>query len=286
MMRFSDTAFGVICVAASAAAFSTAGLFARVLDPDVWTMLFWRGVFGSLMLAVFALVLQGKPALSSFRLNRAGWVVALCSSLSTICFIAALRLTTVADVTITFATTPFLAAGLAWLWSRRREKTSTLVASAVAFCGVLILASQSIGSLHSMAGIMLALLSAFFVALMMVVLRHNSAVSFLPAACISGLLCALLVLPAASPLAVSGTDFLWLVAFGTVQFALGLLLLIWGAQRVSPARAGLISSIETPLAPLLVWLAFAEAPGTATLIGGSIVMFAVIADILLSDKRA
>ncbi len=282
LMRLSDTTFGILCVAASAATFSTAGLFTRIIELDVWTLLFWRGSLGGLALLAFIVVVRPGSSLADFRLGRAGWLVALCSALSTILFIHALRLTSVADVTITFATTPFFAAGITWFVTGRWEKRSTLIASLVAFCGVLILASQSLGQTHSLAGILLALLAAFFVALLIVVLRHNPAVSFLPAACISGFLCALMVLPAATPFPLQAMQVPWLVAFGVVQFALGLLLLVLGAQRISATRSGLISSVETPLAPMLVWAAFGEAPSSVTLVGGAIVMSAVISDILLA----
>ena len=42
---------GVTLVVLSAFAFSTAGFFTRLIDTDVWTMLFWRGLFGGLFIA-------------------------------------------------------------------------------------------------------------------------------------------------------------------------------------------------------------------------------------------
>ena len=70
---------GDLLILASDVAFSTAGYFARLIQQDVWTVLFWRGIFG-------------------------GVFVAACSTISTICFVNALRLTTVADVNIIDAT--------------------------------------------------------------------------------------------------------------------------------------------------------------------------------------
>ena len=121
---------------------------------------------------------------------------------------------------------------------------------------------------------------------MMVIVRRNRNISMLPAACLSAFLCALIVAPVSHPLAVTAHDFLTLALFGTMQFGLGLLLLTLGTRLVSATRSALIGSLETPLAPLWVWLAVGEIPAAATVGGGLIVMAAVLADILLRKSGA
>jgi drug/metabolite transporter (DMT)-like permease len=279
----SSTSLGVICILGSAFAFSLAGLFTRLIEVDVWTLLFWRGVFGGLTLFAWMVIASRGARFGS--LKPAAWLVAITSALSTIAFINALRLTTVADVTVAFATTPFLAA---ILWRLRRgewEKRSTLVASMVAFGGIIILAGPTLGAERSLLGLGLGIAAAALVAVMMVTLREHPEVSFVPAAGVSGFLCAMLVWPWAQPSNLQPSDLLGVLAFGSIQFALGLMLLIWGAQRLSPTRAGLLSSIETPLAPLLVWLVVQETPQSATLVGGAVVMAAVIGDLLNSKSN-
>src|SRR5258708_32126448 len=51
---------GVTLVVLSAFAFSTAGFFTRLIDTDVWTMLFWRGLFGGLFIAGY-IVWRQRP---------------------------------------------------------------------------------------------------------------------------------------------------------------------------------------------------------------------------------
>jgi len=68
----------------------------------------------------------------------------------------------------------------------------------------------------------------------------------------------------------SGKDF-----FGLAIFGVGLPLFALGARRLPPIDTALIGSLEAPLAPLWVWLAFGETPSASTLIGGSIVFAAV-----------
>src|SRR5215470_1055515 len=130
---------GATLVVLSAFAFSTAGYFTRLIDVDVWTMLFWRGLFGGLFIAGCVFLREGAGTLAAFRrIGPVGLLAAACSALATICFINALRETTVADVLVINATAPFVTAALAWAWTGERERRTTFVASSVALLGVVV----------------------------------------------------------------------------------------------------------------------------------------------------
>jgi drug/metabolite transporter (DMT)-like permease len=131
---------GSLLVAASAIAFSTAGLFTRLISADVWTMLFWRGLFGGLLIAAYIGWREREATRAAFAaIGRAGVLTASCSTIGTICFVTALRETTVADVTVIYATAPFLAAGIAWAWTREHPRRLTLAASSLALLGVMVM---------------------------------------------------------------------------------------------------------------------------------------------------
>lgn len=106
----------------------------------------------------------------------------------------------------------------------------------------------------------------------------------LPAVCLSAFLCALVVLPFAQPMQVTAPVMLDLLLFGTVRFGLGLLLITVGTRLISATRSALIGSLENPLAPLWVWLAFGELPAWATWVGGGLVMGAVVFDVLMKPN--
>src|SRR5262245_20516476 len=79
---------GAALVLASAFAFSTAGLFTRLVETDVWTMLFWRGLFGGLLIAGYVVWRDGSGAVAALRrIGRPGLIAAACSTAATICFI-------------------------------------------------------------------------------------------------------------------------------------------------------------------------------------------------------
>src|SRR5258707_8813364 len=91
---------------------------AGLIKLDVWTLLFWRGIFGGVFIACCILWQHRVRAFGAFQaIGGAGILAAGCSTVSTVCFINALRLTSVADVTIIYATAPFAAAAVAWLWT-------------------------------------------------------------------------------------------------------------------------------------------------------------------------
>jgi drug/metabolite transporter (DMT)-like permease len=75
--------------------------------------------------------------------------------------------------------------------------------------------------------------------------------------------------------------------FGCFQVALGLSLFMLGSRMLPSGQATLIATLETPLMPFWVWLAFAEVPAARVLIGGALVMAAVVFDIIgdISARR-
>ena len=217
-------------------------------------------------------------------MGQPGLWVTLLSAIATICFIGALRLAPVADVMTIHAAIPFMTALLALVATGERESWVTWGASLVALVGVTIIVDPGASSGHLL-GYAAALVMALAYAAMMVIIRQNRHVSMLPAAALSAFLCAAIALPLARPLEVPLAAMPDLLLFGTVQFGLGLLLMTAGTRLISATRSALIGSMENPLAPLWVWLAFGERPLPATFIGGGLVMSAVLFDVLAKSKR-
>jgi drug/metabolite transporter (DMT)-like permease len=276
---------GGLLIVASATAYSFAGFFTRLIPLDAWTLLFWRGVYGGFFIAGYIIWVHRRDTAAAFRaIGRAGLLVAACSTVATICFINALQRTSVADVMVINATTPFFAAAIAWLWTREREGRVTLLASLTALLGVVLTFDGAVPA-GRLLGNLLALVMTILISAMMVIIRARRDTPMLPASCLSAFALAVLVAPVATPSAGLGENWIYLVLFGTAQFGLGLLLLTLGTRLISATRSALIGSLETPLAPLWVWLAFGEVPALMTCVGGAVVMAAVVADMLLAPRN-
>ena len=268
---------GLLLASGSALAYSTAGYFTRLIPLDVWTLLAWRGLFAGLFIAVFVLWQHGRH---SFRAVRAigidGVVAAALSTIAMVFFFNALRRSTVAEVMIVSAGIPFFTAALSWLVIGERERGSTIIASIVAFLGVVVMVGGAPNETHVL-GDLLAIGMAVSMAAVMVIIRRRRDVSMLPATCLSALLCPLVLWPFAVLEIPPVYELVQLALFGVVQSGLGLILLALGARLITATETALIGALETPLAAIWVWLAFGELPTTQPAIGGAIVMAAVLA---------
>ena len=281
----SQHRLGIALVVAGAVAFSAAPFFTRLLPYDSWTILFWRGLFGGSLIAVIMVLLQGRAGLRDLiGMSASGWLVSLYSTLGMIAFIPSLQLTSVSNVAIIIATGPFLAAALAWIWLGEIPRRRTMLASVVALCGVAIIVGNArIGS--DLLGVALACFMALAIAAMTVMVRRHKETSMVAAAAISNFLTSVVSLPFAHGIAsVTVGDLFILAMFGFFQVALGLTLFFLGSRLLPSSQAALISTLETPLMPFWIWLAFSEVPTLRVLLGGALVMGAVIADIV-GDSR-
>lgn len=263
---------GLALVTASAVAWSTAGYFTRLIPLDAFTLLAWRGLFGGVGIAIAGAALRRPPGFS-LAIGRAGWLFAAVSALAMILFIVSLTLTTVAHAAVIYATVPFVAAGLGWLILRERPSGSALAASAAAFAGVAIMAGLSAEG--GWLGDAVAFAMTLCMAAIMVIARRFPAIPSLPSAAVSALMSALVCWPLGHPLAVSGRDLVLLALFGLANSALGISLFALGARYLPAVETALIGSLDAPLAPLWVWLAFSETPSGATIAGGLVVFAAV-----------
>ena len=277
---------GIVLVVAAAVAWSTAPFFTRLLPFDSWTILFWRGLFGAISISAVLVLTQGWSGLSDLvRLGKNGWLVASLSAMGMVSFIPALQLTSVSNVAVIIATGPFVAAAMAWIWLREPAHWRTLLASLVALCGVAIIVSNAHASADVM-GIALACFMTVAIAGMTVTVRRHKNTPMVAAAAVSNVLGSLVSIPFAQSIAaVNGRDLVVLAMFGLFQVGMGLSLFMLGSRRLPSGQATLIGTLETPLMPFWVWLAFAEVPALRVFIGGALVMGAVIADII-GDSRA
>jgi drug/metabolite transporter (DMT)-like permease len=277
---------GVLCVTASAVAWSTAGFFTRLIPFDAWTILFWRGVFAGLFTTAYIVWRYRGETLRLYRsMGRPGWLFALCSAIGMTTFIPALKLTTVADVAIIYATAPFVTAVLAWIWLRERPGATTWIAATLAFVGVLVTLGGS-GFGANLWGDLLAFTMTVAVAVAMVICRRHRDIPMVPAAALSILFGSIVSLPWADPMAPGPMELVYLALFGFFQMTLGLTLFTIGARLIPAAHTALIGALEAPLAPLWVWIAFAELPPLLVFVGGAIVLIAVIGHILVENRRS
>jgi drug/metabolite transporter (DMT)-like permease len=134
-------------------------------------------------------------------------------------------------------------------------------------------------------GIALAIIMVLSISLMTVVIRKYRETSMVAAAGMSNFLASLICIPFAQHISsVGANDLITFGLFGVLQVGMGLTLFTLGSRFLPSGQASLIATLETPLMPFWVWLAFHEVPSARALIGGLLVMGAVVFDVMADNR--
>ncbi|MFK7838582.1 MAG: DMT family transporter [Sulfitobacter sp.] len=264
---------GVALVVISAFVFSTAGIFTKGVETAAWDIIFWRGVAASGFTVAY-LALRGTLQAELRAFGTTALFVTLMMGAGTAAFIPAFKFSSVAHVALIYGAAPFIAAALGWMFLRELPSRRVALASVAAFGGVGVILSGSLGGI-ALRGDLLALFMTVMMAGTMVVYRARpETTAALPAA-----LSSVVLLPFAfafgDPLAVPTADLPVLMLFGLV-FAVASVTLSEGARRLAPSETALLSILEMPLAPVLALLILAERPTPQVIIGGAIIIIAVV----------
>jgi RarD protein len=274
-VQLSEHRWGQIAVALGALAWSTAGVFQRQLDVDTATQIAGRAVFATIALGAIVVVREKRNTISAFRqMGRFELMFAAAMASAMALFIFALNNSSVASVLFMQALAPFVAVVLAWFVLRERATKRTWLATVVAVAGVAVMAGSPGG------GSAIGLAAAFGMTLCfgatIVIVRHQRDISMAPAMVLSQLLVLAAFAPFAAPTSITGHDLVFLVLLGFGQQGLGQMFFGIGGRLIPATQVAIITLLEVIGGPLWVWLAYSEQPPTSTLIGGAIVLAAIV----------
>jgi len=269
----SQYGLGVMLVVVSAITFSTAGLFSKGVQAAPWDIIFWRGVFSAGFTALWVWK-RGQVRDNFLNMGISGVAVAVVGALGTAAFIAAFKLTTIANVSLIYAAAPMLAALLAWIWIGEKASRTVIAGSLLALAGVTIIVSRSLGQIN-LRGDLLALGMALAMAVLMVIYRRFPSTPGAGPAALSSLLLVPIAFVLGNPFGIPISEILVLSAFGLI-FAIASVTLAEGAKRVPSGQTALLSTLEVPLAPVLAFLVLSEVPHIRTIAGGALVLIAVL----------
>ncbi len=273
---------GQLFVALAAVAWSTAGVLQRELTVDTATQLAGRALFAFVFIAGYVAVVSRGRVIRAFRsIGTAGLAVAACTAVASGSFIIALNHANVANVLFMQALSPIAAALLAWVALGESITRRAMVAMAVAVLGVALMVGGAGSGGVVGVGASFVMMLSFAVAL--VITRHRREVSMAPAICLSQVFVMLFAAPFADPGSITRRDLGLLVLLGVGQMGLGLIFLVIGARLIPAAEVALITLLEVVLGPLWVWISISERPSPATILGGFVVILAVL---LQTTERA
>jgi drug/metabolite transporter (DMT)-like permease len=277
-MRLSEHSKGVLLMVGATMCWASAGVLVRNMHlTRGWEITFWRSLFMTLfVLGVLVAQYRGATAQRIRAVAKPGLIVGALWALMYVCFILALGHTTVANVLVLTSISPFAAALLGGLFLHERVPGRTWMAMIAAFAGIALMFTESLRS-GGLSGNLIALAIPVAFACNVVILRRTHAsVDMLPTLVLSGLFSMILTLPLAVPFQAGTWDFALLAIMGVVQLGLGCLLMLAAAPRLQAAEIGLLAVVEIVFGTLSTWLVVGERPGRLALIGGLVVISALV----------
>ncbi|MFN7102505.1 MAG: DMT family transporter [Pseudorhizobium sp.] len=242
---------------------------------EVWSVIALRSLVtfaaAILLWLVVGLISKRRPVLIP---GRAGLLAGLCYGLSTMTFLGAVFLTATANVVFIVAFTPMFAALLGWLVMKEVPSRSTVLTMVAMAAGVALIVAGGLEGGGLIGDLLAALTSALLAGAITIARKTRLDMGFVP-------------LVATALPALIGAGFVghhgfsleapvWIVFDGAVMIPLAFWCLATGPRYLSGPEVGMFYLLETILAPIWVWMIFAEVPAAQTLVGGAILVLALI----------
>lgn len=302
----------VLMMVAVTLMWSTAGVVSRQLEAAArFEVTFWRSAFTALSLLVILPVWRhverrgGTAAASAvghgagrrwlkrhwglIPESRAFWVSGVCWSVMFTAFMLALSFTTVANVLVIMSIGPLFTALVARVFIGLRLAVRTWMAIVAAGAGIVYMyGSQLLDAVShpeiDSTGLVLGSLIALCVPLAgainwTVVQRsqtHGESVDLVPSVLLGAVLSSLFTLPLALPFNATGGDLAWLGILGLTQLAIPCALSVVCARVLKAPEVSLLALLEVIFGILWAWMWANETPGSEVLLGGSVVIGALV----------
>lgn len=271
---------GAVLVAGAGVAFSfTAIAFAAVGEATDFQFLAYRGLSTTLAMVLLTLARRGRRPVSFDGVTARTWLAAAVLAATSMLYILALARTSAATTLFLLAASPIVAALLGWLILREAVARTTIVAIGLTAVGVAITVGAGIG-VGSGWGLLFAAIIPVTVGWYSVLMRSMPGVDPVVPTLMAGGLLALAASIAAivqdGGLAVSTRDVGLASISGGFALGLGLPMFNLGHRSVAAARVPLLLMTEVVLAPLWVWIWPGQTPEVLTLVGGAVIISAVV----------
>lgn len=270
----SDQLKGLLITVAGIIALCPDSLLIRLINADQWTLIFWRGLATGVGICVLCLCYYRRNTLKAFvRIGRPGILLSVVFTASTVFFVTALHLTTVANTLILAGTAPIFAALLSGCILDEPVRRHTWITIFVVIAAVGIIVSDSFVK-GSIWGDLSALACAIMVAGTFTIARQSKTSDMTPAMALSGFVTAFVSLPLVTSLSLDGHSIKLMILLGMLV-AVAMALLAIGPRFIPAPEVSMLMPLETVFGTYLVWAFLGETPGLNAILGGLIVIGAL-----------
>ena len=255
----------------------------------LWQILFWRTVFFLIVISLYLALTYKKQVFRSFyNLGFPGFFGGFILSLGFSGYVFAMYNTTVANANFIIQTQTIFLAIFGYFFLKEKISAITLTSIILAISGILLMVGNSL-SPGQMSGNIAAFIMPISFATLILVVRKYPTVDMVPAQFVAGVFALLIGYLMSEKIMISPNDIFLGFLAGFLQLGLGFIFITIGAQRTPSAMVGIIMLTEAVLGPLWAWLFINEQPPFIVIIGGSIVIFAVLLqfyNLYTSEKKA
>jgi DME family drug/metabolite transporter len=281
---------GPFLIFLGACSLSFGGLIVKSFEgATLWQILFWRTVFFLIVISLYLTLTYKKQVFRSFyNLGYPGFFGGFILSLGFSGYVFAMYNTTVANANFIIQTQTIFLAIFGYFFLKEKISAITLTSIILAISGILLMVGSSL-SPGQMSGNIAAFIMPISFATLILVVRKYPTVDMVPAQFVAGVFALLIGYLMSEKIMISPNDIFLGFLAGFLQLGLGFIFITIGAQRTPSAMVGVIMLTEAVLGPLWAWLFINEQPPFIVIIGGSIVIFAVLLqfyNLYTSERKA
>lgn len=282
----------VLTMVLATALWSMAGVVTRQLDhAQGFEVTFWRSFFALMSIVIILPLWQGKgvwlrlPWRSPYF-----WISGVCWSIMFTAFMVGLTLTTVANVLITMALAPFFTALLSWFFLKARLPLRTWVAIVMAGAGIAwMYGSQlNLSDPNFVMGSLVAMCVPLAAGVQWTFLQKSQSegpIDLVPSVMLGALISSVLMLPLSWPFQASSFDVGLLAMLGLFQLAIPCVLCVICSRVLQAPEVSLLGMLEVVFGIALAWWGAGEAPQLSVLLGGALVLGALLMNQCLGWKQ-
>ena len=268
---------GPILIFLGACCLSFGGLIVKSFEgATLWQILFWRSVFFSITVLTFLLFNYKLKFFRSIqRSGIPGLIGGIILSIGYAGYVFAMYNTTVANTNFIIQTQTIFLAIFGYLFLKEKISKLTLSSIVLAFAGIILMVGSSL-SPGQMQGNIIAFIMPISFAVLILTVRKYPDIDMVPLQLVAGIGAMIIGYLLSPKILISYHDiFLGFVA-GFFQIGFGFILITIGARSTKSAMVGIIMLTEAVLGPLWAWVFLNENPPLVVLVGGIIVISAVL----------
>ena len=272
---------GPFLVFLGAVSLSFGGLIVKSFEGStLWQILFWRSVFFVIVVSIFLFINYKKTVFSAlYKSGLPGFFGGIILSIGFASYVFAMYETTVANANFIIQTQTLFLAIFGYIFLKEKISKLTLSCIAIAIFGILIMLGGSV-SPGQMTGNLVAFIMPISFAILIIIVRKFPEVDMIPLQLVAGIFAAIIGLLLSPSIMVSSKDIFLGFLAGFFQVGFGFIFITIGARSTPSAFVGIIMLTEAVLGPLWAWMFVNENPPISVLIGGSIVITAVVIQFL------